>query len=510
MGDARTVSVDEVVALLTRRRARLPFEIGAFVALEACERLVSQGPCVVQPGDVHIDDEGQIAVASRDASATSEQAARSVARVLARLLVAAGHGVPPVLLQLVEQGPEGADWDLVRLRDELEASLVPLNRAAARRVLARFLRDAQRAPAEPPPSVSEAGAQAPPPDDVDAELDRFLDDGAGDAPGRPAPQGGLPHGGMAPPEEAAPTPTTPSAPPGPDTTAAPTGEGPSAAATAEGPPAPPSPSTGPADHPARPSLPDSVIAGDAADLTDLPTGRGRAWVVALLVAALLGGLLVALAFVRPDIMDRLALRGAPADDTTDPAATRSAEERRLAEEDRQRFGHLTLHVEPARAQVLRYVGRGPATVDHLPIGVAHEFVAIADGRLPSRAVIPADAEWSSEGGGRYELAMQTGESSRHARELELGDSKLPREMGQATGTLGTVRVITTPPGAKVYHLIGFAPRVEAENLDTTRAHDLLIYREGHEPQRLIVGPSDWEPVEGRSVAEVTVKLEGRR
>ncbi|MFW6051463.1 MAG: hypothetical protein ACODAU_09830, partial [Myxococcota bacterium] len=168
------VSVEEVVSLLTRRRARLPFEIGAFVALEACEALLEQGPAALSPLDVHIDAEGKVTVTPSAPGGSSGQAAQSVARLLARLLVAAGHGVPPALLDLVDHGPEGAEWDLGRLRDELEASLVPLNRAAARRVLARMLREARRgAPAEPAAPASE-GAPSAEPADVDAELDAFL------------------------------------------------------------------------------------------------------------------------------------------------------------------------------------------------------------------------------------------------------------------------------------------------------------------------------------------------
>src|SRR5690606_13609886 len=145
--------------------------------------------------------------------------------------------------------------------------------------------------------------------------------------------------------------------------------------------------------------------------------------------------------------------------------------------------------------VLKYVGRGPAIASERPAGVAHEFVAIADGRSPTRAVVPADAEWEPADGGarRYELAMQAG--SEPMEVLDLGPTTLPRNVGAPSGALGSVRVITNPPGAKVYVLVGFSPTVTVENVRTEEAIELLVYLEGHAVERLVVGPSDWQPTE---------------
>lgn len=184
---AERVSVEEVVGLLVRRRGRLPFEIGAFVALEACEALLEQGPALVSSADVCIDGEGRVQVTAEPGGASTGQSAQALAQVLARLLVAAGHAVPPALLGLVERGPEGGDWSLARLHDELEASLLPLNRSAARRVLSRTLRELHRgAPlASHPPPVDDIEPAA----DVDAELDDFLGLQPGERAYSPAPTG---------------------------------------------------------------------------------------------------------------------------------------------------------------------------------------------------------------------------------------------------------------------------------------------------------------------------------
>ncbi len=165
------VTIADFVESCRSREGRLPFEIGAFVALEMTEALLAQGPAVVSIDDTRISLDGHVAVYAPPHSASSEDSARSVVDVLAHLLVASGTGVPPVLLGLVERGPSDGGWELGRLRDELEASLVPLNRSAARRVLSRLLKETRsHKAARPGPDV----------DAVDADLDALL--AGGEAP----------------------------------------------------------------------------------------------------------------------------------------------------------------------------------------------------------------------------------------------------------------------------------------------------------------------------------------
>ncbi|MEO0326586.1 MAG: hypothetical protein AAF447_26805, partial [Myxococcota bacterium] len=156
----------------------------------------------------------------------------------------------------------------------------------------------------------------------------------------------------------------------------------------------------------------------------------------------------------------------------------------------------------ARAQILLFVGRGPAVADNLPVGRAHELVAIAPGGGATRSVVPADASWTpTDGVAQYELAMQVAPSAR----TELGPTQLPQDaMGTATGTLGRVRVVTNPPGAKVYLLVGFG-EARIDDLAASEAHELLIAREGAAPARVLVGPSDWrDGPGGKRLAELDV------
>jgi hypothetical protein len=176
------VNIEELMLLLRQKGIPLPWEMGTFIALSACESVV-EAPAVLSRADVWVDEQGRVAVTSTTRDVDEAAAARALVRLLGDLLVGSAPGVPPMLLELVEQGPSDAQWTLRRLRDDLEASLVPLNRGATTRVLARLIREAgregertaARGPAEP-----EVHGMA------DA-LDNLLGMEPGEAPHPPAP-----------------------------------------------------------------------------------------------------------------------------------------------------------------------------------------------------------------------------------------------------------------------------------------------------------------------------------
>lgn len=486
MSERLGISVEELISTATERGARIPAEIGAFVALETCEALVD-APARVRAADVRIADDGTVGVLA-SAGATSEQAARAVAVLLADLLGASGTGAPRSLAALLERGPSSGRWDLDSLRDDLEASLVPLNRAAARRVLSRMLRDVRRPriePAPPPPAAHDEGT-------LDAQLDALLD-----AEPAPDPAAALDAELDATISEldALPAPVAP--------------EPPAAAAPEPRIEAPLPRAVAPAPDPEEATLQDAPpprAAYPLESLADLepPKRRGGSlgWMLAFL--ALVTATAAALAVMRPDLVDRAL--GRPPAPAPEPGPT-EADRERMLREHRGRFGTLVVTASPPRAQVLMFVGRGPALARELPVGVALEFVAIADGRAPTRALVPADATWEEvDGRPRYELAMQTG--SEPMEELALGETTLPRDVGTPSGALGDVRVITNPPGAKVYVVVGFAPDVTVENVRTDEAIELLVYAEGKPIRRLLVGPSDWvEASDGSKRAEVSVAVD---
>ncbi|MBO6937981.1 MAG: hypothetical protein JJ863_23630 [Deltaproteobacteria bacterium] len=525
------VSVSELVRRCRERDARMPFEIGAFVALETTEALLSQ-PRSVGPDDVQVLPSGQLQIEG-GVPAQQMEATQGVISVLSRLLVAAGAGVPPVLLELVESGPHSGRWTLDELRTELEACLVPLNRGAARRVLARLLREGDKKgrSIRPPEPATEA---------VDADLDALLDGrdlepeelptaqfGAVDAMGNPvvpfdevakkAGQRAMLRGRETPkqshpvrddgldrktpqiemlvPAEARPSVGDPFAT---EATPMPQAPPPSNPPPARSEPPPAKPRSVPESAPTMGAI-DSGVLDRAAGLEDdldkfdaAEVGKsktGLVMVIGLLVLLVGGG--AALFILRPDVIARLT--GDAPEEPEEPAEPEVII-------NRPEGGDLRV-TAPEDAQILLYLGRGPASAEYLPVGVAHELVAIDDEGGVSRSVVPADAQWEQDGDTpRYELAMQVQRGEGEG--VTLGATELsPDAMGTPTGSLGTVRVVTNPPGAKVYLLIGFGEAF-VEDLPIADAHELLIERPEGEPERVVIGPSDWLDGPDGKMAEV--------
>lgn len=569
MSDLLGTTLQELLSTLKARKVRVPSEIGAFVALEVCESL-GRGPARVATADVRIADDGTISLFVPPNSATLEEAARAVVGLLASVLVAAGTGAPAALIRLVEDGAPTGPGCLDRLRDDLEAALVPLNRGAARRVLARMVREAKR---DAPRALSERPG---PVDRMDADLDDLLDPRSTehrsplrreDEPTSKRPSVDPPYGSArferaeradrrdvrgepmdpidallaetapetvaehSPPSlrdapTAAPPPGMLSAPPsgaaGEDIDEllreAPTlAPGPSSSLPAPvsqpaaSPPSPQRSSPGVAEapetlvdgpRPARKQGPDRY--DDLSDL-DVPPKRGGVlgYVGAFLLVALIAA--GALAFMRPDLVDRMLGRPPPPEE---PAGPTPEEREAAARAERARWGTITVTSTPPAAQVMLFVGRSPAVIEDLMPGMAYEMMGLVDGRAPSRVVLPPDAAWETTPDGlRYELAIQVLDTPMEAARLSLGASILPDELGTPRAELGTARIITTPPNAKVYMLIGFTPDVRVENISTEEIAELLVWAEGYEVERLVVAPSDWVASEdGGRTADLSATL----
>ncbi|MBN8614526.1 MAG: hypothetical protein J0L92_28255 [Deltaproteobacteria bacterium] len=521
------------------RKLRVPAEIGTFVALECAERLL-EGPALVTMKDVRLSDEGIVSIYVTPRSASAEASAQSLVSMLAGLLVAAGTAVPTPLIGIVESGgPSGPDA-LTHLRDMLEAALVPLNRQAARRVLSRMIREARRPSTERPPPLPSGG----PSGGVDDDLDSLL----GDAPSLPSHDGRntapypqsfdpgpiersvpateipraevsrreatdeqtapLPtHDAKAPafPNDPVPAPVEPLRPP-----AAPIAQPIVAPAPAAPPPQPPqrapTPTPTPAPEPARPA-PRRAVDEEArrprpielAD--DPPTGArgGGVWLVLASLIALVAVGALYFATQRPELVDQML--GRPSADEIPDAAVAPLPE--------PEAGTLDVESTPDEAQAFLFVGRGPTVIEDLPVGVAHEFLVIADGHRPQRVIVPADARYEdTPDGPRYELAAQVGaalSADEDPLAVDLGPSLMPSTPG-TPGDLGSVRVITNPPGAKVFMLIGFTPQVHVENLATSTATELMLWHEGHRLERIVVGPSDWQGEGSHQEAHIRATL----
>lgn len=556
----RDVGVGELVEELEQRGARLPFEIGAFVALEACEGLLQES-VKLEPDDVRVTLEGSVVVAGSAASAAPDEAARSLVSVLARLLVAAGPGVPPYLLDLVKESMTGQTTRGLRdLHDAIEASLIPINRGASRRVLARLVRESDRPPAHDDSQVD--------PHELDAELDELLRDPGVrtleptqrqlplEKPEEPVTERILVPRGVRGDADAGTDPSPKSFPPPiadhqPETVPVPPSEPawrgasvpvpdlgtPAAAAVAKAPAQIPEPITAtirkwqaeeeePA--PATASVPVSATvpvtetgletpteavfgAGSISGSESIPTPPRQSHPSA----------------APPQPHERPSLPQPPprrvggwgiwllaaglglgayalyATGTLDALMQPSAPTPVSAV-----GGTIDVTVTPPDAQIFQFIGRGPAVAEDLPVGSAHEFIVFDQGLRPSRAIVQQGAAWAvTDSGPLYELAVQAQPAEASAAATDLG---VPQAASSPSdeGPTGTIRVITNPPAAKVYRFVGMGPTTQIRVASIQEGQEVLVYRPGHETRRAVIGPSDWQQGPGvdSKVATLLVEL----
>jgi hypothetical protein len=134
-----SVTLDEVFAVVGNKRVPLAPELAGYLVLEVAEHADPNGGDV-DPRSVFVGEEGTVALVKPKRDAASGDAEASIRSALARLLEASGSQTPA--LAAASKRKSGAG--LPALAEELEAALIPVNRAAGRRALARLAREVKR------------------------------------------------------------------------------------------------------------------------------------------------------------------------------------------------------------------------------------------------------------------------------------------------------------------------------------------------------------------------------
>lgn len=175
-----SVTLDEVFAAAHNRAASLVPETSGYLALavaDASARL----PFSIEDAMVLLTSEGTVKVSRGTQVITPEESAQRMRDMLSRLLDCSA-GSMPALAATARPRTENADGVETFIR-ELEAALVPVNRAAARRALARLARETSRAkdlgrlkrkrrPASAPPPAPPREQAVPPPARAEAQVAR--------------------------------------------------------------------------------------------------------------------------------------------------------------------------------------------------------------------------------------------------------------------------------------------------------------------------------------------------
>jgi hypothetical protein len=134
-----SVTLSEVKRAAKAHRAPLAGESAGYLVLAIADQVLS-APRLVEASDIQLTDDGALRVLSGTASSDAE-AELGLRRALDQLLLLASSGSAALTRASRRTAPVG----LAGFVRELEAALIPVNRAAARRALARVQRETSRA-----------------------------------------------------------------------------------------------------------------------------------------------------------------------------------------------------------------------------------------------------------------------------------------------------------------------------------------------------------------------------
>lgn len=134
-----SVTLEDVFSVVEGRRVPLAPELAGYLTLEVADGSQAAGG-EVDPRTVYISEEGTVALVRPKKDAPVGDAETSVRAILAKLLEASGSATPALSASAKRKAGAG----LPALVSELEAALIPVNRAAGRRALARLAREVKR------------------------------------------------------------------------------------------------------------------------------------------------------------------------------------------------------------------------------------------------------------------------------------------------------------------------------------------------------------------------------
>jgi hypothetical protein len=158
-----SVTLEDVFTVVEAKRVPLAPELAGYLSLEIADG-TDAGSGDVDPKTVFISEEGTVALVRPKRDSIHGDAEASVRSLLTKLLDASGSGTPALSTAARRKPGNG----LPALVEELEAALIPVNRAAGRRALARLAREVKRVllgvgrNASVPPVVKEAAPKAMP------------------------------------------------------------------------------------------------------------------------------------------------------------------------------------------------------------------------------------------------------------------------------------------------------------------------------------------------------------
>jgi hypothetical protein len=136
-----SVTLDEIFSVVSSKRVPLAPELAGYLTLEIAETPAARDG-EVDPRYVYVGEEGTVALVrpKKDADMAVGDPEASIRALLGKLLEVGGSQTPA----LGAAAKKKAGGGLEPLVEELEAALIPVNRGAGRRALARLAREVKR------------------------------------------------------------------------------------------------------------------------------------------------------------------------------------------------------------------------------------------------------------------------------------------------------------------------------------------------------------------------------
>lgn len=132
-----SVTLEDVLAVVATKRVPMAPELAGYLVLELAEG-ATHGNADIDPKQVFVGEEGSVAVVTSGTSGGDTET--SLRAILAKMLEASGTQAPA----LTQASKQTARVGVTNFIEELEAALIPLNRSAGRRALARLAREVKR------------------------------------------------------------------------------------------------------------------------------------------------------------------------------------------------------------------------------------------------------------------------------------------------------------------------------------------------------------------------------
>jgi hypothetical protein len=134
-----SITLEDLFAVVAAKRVPLAPELAGYLVLGVADG-TEAGTGPVDPKTVFISEQGTVVLVRPKRDLVEGDTEASVRALLARLLETSGSSTPALNTAATRRAGHG----LPALVEELEAALIPVNRAAGRRALARLAREAKR------------------------------------------------------------------------------------------------------------------------------------------------------------------------------------------------------------------------------------------------------------------------------------------------------------------------------------------------------------------------------